>query len=578
MPTGIIDCNGGAAQGENGAAGEDDVQIARGRGRPRTDTPSDKTLQNRAAAERRERRAAANIIGAQLPERLRFDLLEETDVERIYHWRADDLARFDSRGGELLFCDSRGVWRIAGDWNSRGGEYRRFVNDAIAHTRALALREIAGGADGGLIGADVELYATAFGAIRCDSNRHNNAVGESVINHSHAAARVGERSEHRYVENPMIPLADGGGWDVVNARRVGREDMRALHITRLDWAMPSPDLTAWDAPANDVQTAVKRILIERYGAGERGGFFDRMALTLLGPDKRIELVKAATANFGKSTFFETLQIAFGREMVHIELEKAVANIGGRFSTAVGALTTALWVVLDEVDKAGAITAGALNALTNETIPYEKKHVDAQRAARTATLWLVGNDWAEIDTGATGIDKRIDWAWDFGAGGALMADEMPDTDARAMRHEGAGAVLQAALLIRAAELAGGASGAAADGLNPLARAIPATRGERSNRALDDFMASGLPPAHRALADSFAAADGGFVTSGEITATLRAAGMDAREIPKTSAMRALVNRIAPNAKPARRMDGGARLSGWSGLRRIYEYDYEGEGADD
>ncbi len=273
----------------------------RGRGRPESEEPSAKTRANRAS----DARAAAREIGEErgLPERLRIDRLVETDAARVLQYMPDDLRRFDSRGGDLHYCDERGVWqRAALGWNANGASgWRRFVHVAIRAGRTGAIAELGKNAPETLSEDEKRDYIAAFASVRTAGERHEKDVAATIINHSAAVKRVDVRAEHDYRDRPLIPLGgeDGGAWDVAAGKAITRAELRDCHFIGVQWAMPAPRMDAYENPRAGVQEMVKLVLDERY----EYEFLQRVALGLLGADKRMEVVKAETPDFGKSTYW-----------------------------------------------------------------------------------------------------------------------------------------------------------------------------------------------------------------------------------------------------------------------------------
>ena len=524
-------------------------------GRPRHDNPSPD-----AAAKRGWRaRAEAHEIGERLdlPPHLRFDRIEETDALRVIRCCGADLARFASRGDYLHYCDERGVWRRAVGWMTNG--YRLWVKTAVKKSRLQAIVDVA---NSGLFESDDErdFYVSAFSSLRVETNRHLREVGETLISSALDVQLIPERDEHVYPRRPVIPLdaPDGGAWDVLGRREISREELREMRLLDVDWAMPRPDFAAWDNPASDVQQKVKDLLLTHYGAD----ILDRLALGLLGPDKRIELVKGELPGFGKSTLFDLLRASFGAAMVEIVGERSLANLAGRFTPIHSALAVALFVVVDEVDKAGSLPTSKVNELVGRFLSVETKGVDPCTVRRRGTLWFVGNDWARLDADAPGIADRMDWALDFGGKLSPSAyEKLTDSDARALTHPLAGATLQAFLLRRASELADGAGEEGA-----VASAKWKTRSGASKAALEDFRGERVSPALDALRDVYEAADDSeFALASQIQKDLADAGIPKCDMPQTTELGALLRRLAPNIQRDSRWVDGKTQRVWLGVRR-------------
>ena len=535
-------------------------------GRPRDENPTPE-----ADAMRRSRsRAEAHDIGERLdlPPYLRFDRIEETDALRVIHYYGDDLARFDSRGDYLHYCDERGVWQRAAGWTANG--YRLWVKTVVKASRVQAVDEVMDSEDLFESHEQRDFYASAFLSLRVETNRHLHEVGETLISSARDVQSVAERDEYIYPQHPVIPLnsPEGGAWDVLGRREISRAELRELRLMDVEWAMSRPDFAAWDNPSSDVQQKVKDLLANHYGAD----ILDRLALGLLGPDKRIEIVKGELPGFGKSTLFDLLRAAFGAAMVEIVGERSLANLAGRFTPIHNALAVALFVVVDEVDKAGPLPTSKINEMVGRYLSVEKKGIDPYTIRRLGTLWFVGNDWAQLDADAPGIADRMDWALDFG--GALSPsnyEKLTAADARALTHPLAGATLQAFLLRRAAELGEGAGEEGA-----VAAAKWQTRNSASKAALESFRGERVSPALDALRDVYEAADDSeFALASQIPKDLAAAGIPKSEIPKTRELSAIMRRLSPNIRRGRRTLDGKTHRVWLGLRRKQSADAEREG---
>jgi len=533
----------------------------RGRGRPRTDNPSDKTLANRRSEERRD----AIAIGESLDMRHRIDELEAADTARILHYMGADLALVDSRGGALHYCDQRGIWQpVSVSWSDEG--WREFVGNAIGAARTAALRELVESPELIADADEREHYSQAFAAMRQPSHAYKREVGLNLttIGAQGGIGRISAQSEHDYRLAPVIPMADGG-WDVVNGETIDRTALRAMNIIGVNWRMDAPDLEAWRNPRTDAERRVADILANHYG----GEYLDRMALGLLGPDKRIESVKADMQNFGKSTAWTALAKAF-TGMVATPGQKALANIGGRFTPIHSALANALWVVIDEAQAADGVNTGQINELISETLAVERKGIDAYEARRRGTLWFVGNDWARLDTTSPGMESRLEWAYDFSLRPDGMA-AMSDADGRLMQTAAAARVLQAYMLIRAQAMAAD-NGWGEDWDTPLSRAKRETTSGTADESRAALMAAGTPVAILALQDAFmpaTTAETGFVSAAEVDAAFERFGIEKKSRPKTKTLSAYMARISNGAaKPTRKTIDGVQVRGWSGLKALSE----------
>ncbi len=257
--------------------------------------------------------------------------------------------------------------------------------------------------------------------------------------------------------------------------------------------------------------------------------------------------------------------AFGDEIVKLQGERLLENLGGRFTPLHADLTESLFVVLDEADKPGAIPSGKLNEIIGDTLSVERKGVDPYIAKRLGTLWFLGNDWPAIDTSAAGIAARFDWAWDF-AESEKRNGVMEGMDVWAMRHPDGGAVIQARILDLAKSLAALDGRSIVDSNSPpLAIGKPKTQTSRSNGYMEDFKSSGEPLAFRALKRALVADESGFVASAAIDDHLKSCGfIDAKERPKGRVLGGYMRKIAPGAKSEVRRAAGKVTRGWAGVK--------------
>ena len=250
-------------------------------------------------------------------------------------------------------------------------------------------------------------------------------------------------SLHHHESRPLLPSEDGA-WDIRAGRLITPSDLRPLRMLAPDETMPSPDMTAL---ATDRGVAISRIFIGHYGAPVA----QRLALSLLGPTKRIEQVRAATSDFGKGLLISLMRRAFGEGVVDTLSLEDYRRIGKRFSRAEYLLARRLLVFLEEVQELGAMQPGPLKSITDDYLSVERKGEDALSLPRIGTLWLVGNDWGNISMSNRTMQTRLRWAWDY-------ADAPPITDNQGaltlLRSHDAGRVIQALILQYAAALPDG----------------------------------------------------------------------------------------------------------------------------
>ena len=518
-----------------------------GPGRPPVENPSDRTQANRRSNARRQAYELAD--DADLPERLRFDQQEKQDVDRILYYAAEEAAALESRGRIVVLCDDRGVWRPVSIWteSQSGQATRRTVNALVKRGRAGAILELSEREDL----PDAEFYMDTMTDALRDTNNHLRGVHSAILNRGEDFPPIDPTAEYVFGRDPVLPMQVGGAWDIAAGSTITRNQLRDLHMVDVDWSIPTPDLTAWDSPKTAKQRHIKRILQERYGDTP----MKRLALGLFGPDKRIDTLKAETSNFGKNSLFELLKIALGGNGCVVNLtEGALERIGGRFSQAKKAMVSALFVSIDEVDKLGDLAQKGINSLTNTEIDVETKGVDAYSVPRTATLYLLGNDWPSIDMSATGMNTRFGWAYEWDGD-----EPMSKTEGYLMRDPECAPVMLARLLELAHDLWRESEG-------DMERAASLTHDSVSRMALEDMRQYGTPLETRVLQERFRPAErSDYVPVSEIHDAMEDAGMEKNDIPKGKAFAAMMRRFAPNAKSERRTEGSNRFRVWTGITK-------------
>ena len=517
-------------------------------GRPKSENPSAKTLANRESQGRRE---TADIGAAlDLPSHLRFDALAVNDAARIMEYARGELARFESESGALCFADERGIWNPAQTaWTINAAQnWRRFIDGALTDARDMALNEIA--ANGEIAwhdGEQKERYMKAFETMKPAGNRHLRETADTLINMAADIPITARTDEHNISREPLIPINSGGAWLVADCEYVDRDELMGMKIIGLDMAMDYPNLAAWENPPTEQHRRSREIYEIRYGKS----FLQRIALGALGADKRMELVKAAKPNFGKSTFFAALHNAFGSCVSTIGY-KELAGISGRFTPIHKALATSLWAVADECDKAGFVNPAHLGELVNDILSVELKGMNPKEMRRIATLYFVGNDWLATDSGAAGIPERFEWAHEFHG-----ADEMTENDSNLLRGKEAGETLQAGILIMAANLVR-ENPNAPDYFTPLAKAKGNTVTDESREARAAFIEQNATMPMQALTASVYPDMNGFVSNAEIDAIFEEWEIEQSERPKTKALAALMRRFDGRPTKRRRQRGYAGIS--------------------
>ena len=416
-----------------------------------------------------------------------------------------------------------------------------------------------------------------------EGNRHVREVGATLVNMAPDAdiggAPVPYSARNNYWRNPVIPLAGGeGGWVVARGEKIGVDELRELNVVGLEWALPDPtdDLNLWEKPEAGDMIRAKAIMEAKY----HDEIFDRLALDLLGCDKRINVIRAQLTSYGKTALFDCLALAFPG-MVSTAKKSELEGVSGRFNSLVNSLATTLWLVIDETDKLRAVlTAAQYMDLTDIRLRLERKGFDPYEIQRIGTMWLMGGGWPRVDTSAQGASSRFRWAWDYGKdrdGEPKAVEEMTLADGAIMRSEPAARLLRGRLLSRARDLAKGLPGEHGYTRNlgdiPLLNARAALAGgvgrpEPSGNALGDFIQSGLGEDYRALAAAFVpVAPSGSVSADSATADdVKAALVDAGvDVPNGGAMRALMNRFSPGAERKRKLIDGARPWRWDGVNK-------------
>ena len=397
---------------------------SRGRGRPRTDNPSEKTEANRQSEVRRR--------GVDLPEyyRISGNYMEGSEIARIVKFMGH--AAQSDRDNVYIANLQLGSWRkipATGKWDM-GLEttMRLLIVKARERAREEFMKEYGDKPEWEDYAAQMERDF----AQRC-SARH---VRECI---SHLGTSPGELpyfgKPHSHMRYPLIPLAEGGAWDARNNRRIDEKAFLEYKFLDLRWGMPTPKRE----PGDDE-------IVAAFLAHYKQEVADRIAYQFLYAAKRTDSVKAPTGNFGKSQLTTLLQ-----EGIHIDAvkrldSKDLTHAGGQFDELKNSLGTSLFVHIQEGNNAEA-PAGAVNILVEDTVQVHRKYEAQEEYPRYGRVTIFGRDWAQIPMDDPTTRLRFSWAWDYGD-----APEMSVETERLLRlNPRAGGAVVAYLLERAAEL-------------------------------------------------------------------------------------------------------------------------------
>ena len=396
----------------------------RGRGRPRTDNPSEKTEANRQSEVRKR--------GADLPEyyRISGNYLEGSEIARIIQFLG--YAAQSDRENVYIANLLLGSWRkipATGKWDmGLETSMRLLIVKARERAREEFLKEYGDKPEWEDYAAQMERDF----AQRC-SARH---VRECI---SHLGTSPGELpyfgKPHSHMREPLIPLAEGGAWDVRNNRSIDAKKFLSYKFLDLRWGMPKPTREDGDDE-----------IVAAFLAHYRQEVADRLAYQFLYAAKRTDSVKAPTGNFGKSQLTTLLQEGIHMDAVKRLDAKDLSYAGGQFDELKNALGTSLFVHIQEGNNAEP-AAGAVNILVEDTIQVHRKYEAQEEYPRYGRVTIFGRDWAQIPMDDPTTRLRFSWAWDY-----EDAPEMSVDTERLLRHNRrAGGAVVAYLLERAAVL-------------------------------------------------------------------------------------------------------------------------------
>ena len=504
------------------------------------------------------------------------------DARRLVHYGGGEIRLF---GDELRYADKSGAW-ASGAEVRLGLGFKSWVASGVQSSGERALEDLREMQDrlgdkaraawdmgdverGEALAAEESQVAEYRGGFRLSqrlSANHARLVGETLQNMARAfgVGEVRAAGEHNYVRRPLIALESGGAWDVAKGKAIGRDEYRDCYARSSGWALPDPELGLWANPESGDMAEAKTLMEARYPEP----LLARLAMDLLGPSKRMNVVRAGLSSYGKTALFDCLANAFPG-MVSKAKKSELEGAGGRFTPLYDSLSSSLWVYVDEADKLKSVLgSGDLLELTDVNLRVERKGFDPFSAVRLGTLWLLGGDWPRVNTLAQGVQTRIGWAWDYELdpwGNPQTVDPMGGREGYLMRENPAARLLRSRLLELARDIAQGKSGTHGytKNLDPERPLINAEAATGEGNALQAFMDSGMPPAHKVFADSFKAGSGR-VQSSAIQQAFADAGLSAKEIPQGSALGGLIRSFAPKA---------ARKKAWNPEKKGNDWFWEG-----
>ena len=275
----------------------------------------------------------------------------------------------------------------------------------------------------------------------------------------------------------------------------------------------------------------------------------RIALSLLGPGKRIDSVVMPMTEQGKSTLADALPLALPGLVTTDTAVRLFSPQSARFTGIEVQMARYRLVVADEADKIESPPPpGMVSSLTDDFLTVEEKMLRPRRARRLGTLLLMGADWAVLTT-SQGTDSRRRWAYRY-------ADDHPTIDASTRRrwHDPDHVARLASWLCdQAIQLS--------LIVNPVARVADtetaATRGWAAAQEAD-----GVPVDIAVLRDAFEIGEpGDFVPTSDLLEALREAGVP---VPQTRAMAGLLDRAFPGTRSSKKQIAGVREPGRVGIR--------------
>ena len=281
---------------------------------------------------------------------------------------------------------------------------------------------------------------------------------------------------------------------------------------------------------------------------------------MLGPSKAIDAVRITASNAGKTTFLECMARAFPGAFAYAASTKALTgNEADKFSGVSRYLTECLVYYTDECDKPSqSIQSGALNGLTTDRLDVELKGLDKENRRRIGNLAMVGNDWPDWDTDATGMETRVVWAYNRPDATVLSSQERTEM----LSPEGI-SWLRATVLRTATELLRAAAGdvAEAQGLT--------CRNAQVRASVAECLRSGSNPDVQALREAavYTGDAKDFVKTGDL---LEAADIEESSY-KSRQVAGLIRSAFPHAMSAK----VKHCRGWSRIRLGTETGQFGDG---
>ena len=466
---------------------------------------------------------------------------DDADFERLMEYRADRFAKLrHARGSAAMLSNELGLWTPFADRDRKDAAIG-VVGWLVEEARQLALAEA----------ETLDPMAASREVVEPVLARDiSNAAAYAArrIAGAHPTARVATIHASEFNDrgaNVIIPLRDGGAWDVATDRPIAPEDLSPMRWTDLGWSIPPPDYELLDkpSPAGD---AVRRWFGH---GGPLWPILDRFACYMCGTDKAVDMIKGEQ-DVGKSTAWNTIARAFPGAVERRNGPTVFSTAATkRFTPVQECLGRALVCVVDEIGDiepaAGghALKASDLKAICDDTLTIELKGVQIEGVNRLGTAVFMGNEWAAVDTDVKGVHGRVKWAYE-------LDDEVMPNEARLLleTREASNVLRAMAFQLAHRKLANGSLWH-----------VDANR----QRDRDRMLESGADEVVAALKEAFEFHRGGAVPSETVLEVVNAV-----EELKTSALGAKMRKaFGPRCRSSQRVlePGGGQSQAWTHIRR-------------
>ncbi len=303
------------------------------------------------------------------------------------------------------------------------------------------------------------------------------------------------------------------------------------------WMLPRYSFPAWWASVEEPQDVPP--FLEQWIP-----LLKRIGYSLHGPGREIMVSHGEVSGVGKSSVVMALTKATNDAFHYEAKAKLISGQSreGSFDFRDDVLAENYLMAIDESGKAVEITAGTLNSMSQEKLgSINTKYDRARNARRRANVLLITGENLSIDFDAQGVASRLPHVW------TAPDDEMPAED-RAWLFSDAGQRALVWYLLQGTYT----------GDDGTSEATAKAAADLQKNAQDN-----IPGTLTALFTSGTRDD--FVTTKALRDAFEDAGL---ELPKTTALKTLLQRYFPNAESDRKSVDGHQQWGYFGIRHNVE----------